>query len=340
MHGSLYLWPATPSVLGKILKAANNLQIEVMEPESNALRCDVPADRMEGALAMLASTLLPEERDATKALLMPAGRELGFADFPRVAPLDQLIRMHQSRWISDLLAEHRFEIHFQPIVEVQNPSHIFGYECLLRGRSTEGGLIGPTELFKAAKQSGLLFQLDLAARRKAATSIVEYELKVPATINFTPTSIYDPVTCLHSTVSAIRELGIDPRLVIFEVIETEQVDDVRLRDILTVYRAAGFQVAIDDFGAGYSSLQLLDALRPDFIKLDMALIRGIDNDPYKAGIVRGLLEFARKASIKTITEGIQTKAEWDWVRANGADLAQGFYFARPDNPPPTVVPIS
>jgi EAL domain-containing protein (putative c-di-GMP-specific phosphodiesterase class I) len=289
---------------------------------------------------MLSSTLLPKECDATRALLMPAGIEPGFADFPRVAPLDRFIGMQQHRWISDVLAEDRLEVHFQPIIDVQNASQIFAYECLLRGRSTGGDLIAPTELFRAAKQSGLLFQLDLIARRKAVTSIVEHELKVPAMINFTPSSIYDPVTCLRSTVATVRELGLDPRRVIFEIIETETADAVLLKDILNVYRAAGFLVAIDDFGAGYSSMQLLDAVRPDFIKLDMGLIRGINNDPYKAEMVRGFLQFSRNRSIKTITEGIETKAEWEWVRANGADLAQGFYFAGPGSPPPGVACLS
>jgi EAL domain-containing protein (putative c-di-GMP-specific phosphodiesterase class I) len=206
----------------------------------------------------------------------------------------------------------------------------------LRGRGTDGALIPPVELFTAAKQAGLLFQLDLAARRKAVTSIAEHKLSTLALINFTPTSIYDPTTCLRSTVATVSDFGLDPSRIVFEIIETEHADETLLKNILDVYRAAGFQVAIDDFGAGYSSMNLLNALHPDYLKLDMALVRGIDRDPYKAELARGLLDSARKLSIKTIAEGVETQEEWQWVRDNGADLVQGFYFARPGSPPPTL----
>jgi EAL domain-containing protein (putative c-di-GMP-specific phosphodiesterase class I) len=92
----------------------------------------------------------------------------------------------------------------------------------------------------------------------------------------------------------------------------------------------------DDFGSGYSTAKLIGALRPDFLKLDLELIRGIDGDACKAELASGLLETARNLGIRTIAEGIETEAEWAWVRTPGADYAQGYYFARPDSPPPPV----
>ena len=103
---------------------------------------------------------------------------------------------------------------------------------------------------------------------------------------------------------------------------------------MTTYRQAGFRVALDDLGAGYGSLNLLSQLRPDFVKLDMKLVRDVHLDPYKAGITSQLLEMARKLGIATVAEGIESAGELDWFRDHGVDFVQGFYIARPASPPP------
>jgi EAL domain-containing protein (putative c-di-GMP-specific phosphodiesterase class I) len=100
------------------------------------------------------------------------------------------------------------------------------------------------------------------------------------------------------------------------------------------YRNAGFKVALDDLGSGYGSLKLLSRLKPDFVKLDIDLIRGVDHDAYKAAIAGTIFELARKLGVATVAEGIETEAEWAWVRDHGADYAQGFFIARPGSPPP------
>ena len=93
-------------------------------------------------------------------------------------------------------------------------------------------------------------------------------------------------------------------------------------------------MALDDLGAGYSSLNLLARLRPDFVKLDMQLIRGIDEDPYKAVVVEKMLDLAREIGAVSVVEGVETEGEWRWAEAHRADLAQGFYCARPVGDPP------
>ena len=99
-------------------------------------------------------------------------------------------------------------------------------------------------------------------------------------------------------------------------------------------------MALDDVGAGYNSLTLLTRLRPDFVKLDMELTRGVDRDRYKARVVGKLLEMARDIGARTVVEGVETDGEWVWARAHGADFVQGYLFARPATPPPVpVVPV-
>jgi EAL domain-containing protein (putative c-di-GMP-specific phosphodiesterase class I) len=128
----------------------------------------------------------------------------------------------------------------------------------------------------------------------------------------------------------VDEAGIPREKVVFEITETERTHDVlHFRGIIDQYRRFGFRIALDDVGSGYSSLNLLHQLRPDFLKLDMHLIRGVDRDPYKATIAQKILEIAQKLDIKSVAEGIETTEEMDWVRDHGADFVQGYLIAKP-----------
>jgi EAL domain-containing protein (putative c-di-GMP-specific phosphodiesterase class I) len=333
----LFLWSPTQVCTEKLLRVASDCGINSVDLENQSFVWEIRTVQLENVLNASGAALLPEERNETRALLMPSGVQPGLTDFRRVLLLDQMIGAQQARWLTDLLAEERLATYFQPMIDSRAPDQIVAYECLLRGISKDGDLIYPGQLFSSAKQGGLLFQLDLAARRKAVQSIAEHKVEKLAFINFTPTAIYDPATCLRSTVAAVEKLGLNPERIVFEIIETEHAEESLLRSILAVYRSAGFKVAIDDFGAGYSSMNLIVALRPDYLKLDMGLIRGIDKDSYKSELASSLLDTARNLSIKTIAEGVETKEEWEWVRDHGADLVQGYYFAKPGNPPPTLL---
>jgi EAL domain-containing protein (putative c-di-GMP-specific phosphodiesterase class I) len=111
----------------------------------------------------------------------------------------------------------------------------------------------------------------------------------------------------------------------------ESVD--HLLTILKYYRKGGFGVALDDLGAGYSSLNRMAELRPDFVKLDMKLIQGVHRDPVKAMIAERLLLLARDLGIQTIVEGVEDREELAWAQEHGADFVQGYLIARPNNPP-------
>ncbi|MDZ7728973.1 MAG: EAL domain-containing protein [Dehalococcoidia bacterium] len=118
------------------------------------------------------------------------------------------------------------------------------------------------------------------------------------------------------------------------MVESDAVADAdHLRRILDYYRERGYRVALDDLGAGFSSLALLEQVRPDFVKLDMHLIRRVDTNPYKAEIASGVLDLARSLGVPTIVEGIEDEGELNWVRAHGASYAQGYYLARPSELP-------
>jgi EAL domain-containing protein (putative c-di-GMP-specific phosphodiesterase class I) len=170
----------------------------------------------------------------------------------------------------------------------------------------------------------------LAAVREAVRHSVEDNLFT----NFTPNSVYDPKFCLRSPVQTVHQAPLDHERVVFEVTETEKAGDVEHpRYIVDYYREQGFRVALDDMGSGYSSLHLIHRLRPDFIKLDMQLVRGVHDDPYKSVIAQKVLEMAQSLNIETIVEAVETHEEVGWAREQGATYAQGYLISRPASPP-------
>jgi EAL domain-containing protein (putative c-di-GMP-specific phosphodiesterase class I) len=126
------------------------------------------------------------------------------------------------------------------------------------------------------------------------------------------------------------ELGFDKKRIMFEVTEAEKITDhAHLKNIFAEYKKHQFLTAIDDFGAGYSGLNLLAEWQPDIIKLDMNLIRDIDQNKTKQLIVKSILDVCRGLNIEVISEGVETKAELSVLVDFGIDLFQGYYFAKP-----------
>ncbi len=335
-QGRLYLWFPLRHTLGHALRLLNGHGAEMLERGEGVLL------RLDGAQAgelaeILSRELTAEEQDGTHILWIPGKREPELADFPRVVSLRRFQAVSRSAWLLGLLGDKRYTSHFQPIVAATDTASVFGHEALLRGLDDQDRPVPPGDMFRAAQDSDLMFQLDLAARQSAIREAVRLGLESRIFINFAPNAIYDPLYCLRSTVATISEAGVNPDRIVFEVTESEQVRDLQHLDaILTVYRKAGFQIALDDLGAGYSSLNLIHRLRPDLVKLDMDLIRNVDQDDYKAAIAETLLALARRLGIRTVAEGVETQGELDWLRNHGADYVQGFLIAPPSGKPASI----
>ncbi len=122
------------------------------------------------------------------------------------------------------------------------------------------------------------------------------------------------------------------------MIEAEALDDLgHVSQILETYRSEGFLVALHDIGSGYSGLTWLGALRPDFVKLDRGLVHGVSENEVQSTIIAKLIELGHELGITVIAEGVERPEDFAWLRANGADLAQGYLFAAPASPPPPVL---
>ncbi len=213
---------------------------------------------------------------------------------------------------------------FQPILDVATRS-VYAYEALVRGENGDGAgeviaRVPPHQLYRF-DQTCRVLAIDTAARLGMATRL---------SINFAPNAVYEPATCIRLTLAAAERCGFDPRKLIFEVTESEQIRDVpHVVRIIKDYQNRGFLTAIDDFGAGYAGLNLLAEFQPDIVKLDMALIRGLDQDRVRRSITSGIVATCRSLGCEVLAEGVETLAEYRVLREMGITRFQGYLFARP-----------
>ncbi|MBA1147602.1 EAL domain-containing protein [Ectothiorhodospiraceae bacterium WFHF3C12] len=337
--GRLLVAPAIGHTLSTVIGFVEEQGFAYERPADGLVAVDLAPGRAEQLAEGLAARMSgPEQADCRVAHLAP-NESFHVGHMSKIQPFEVFASRIGGSWLADMIDENRLTAHFHPIVHAREPERIFAYESLVRGLGTDGRLVSPGEMFSAARSAQLMFHLDRAARLAAIDESSRWGIEQPLFINFNPTAIYDPAFCLRTTIAAAGESGRSPDQFVFEVVESDDVGDPdHLLRILQVYRQAGFRVALDDLGAGYGSLNLLHRLKPDFVKFDRELIDHIDRESDKQSIVNAIVNMARELGCQTVAEGIERPEEWQWLAENGADYLQGFYFAKPGNPPPPSVP--
>jgi diguanylate cyclase (GGDEF)-like protein len=226
------------------------------------------------------------------------------------------------RALDECIEEDRFRFVYQPIVDAE-AWRPFAYEALMRPQ--HDALEGPLEVVHAAERAGRVHALGRVLRRNAAAALSELPEEALLFINLNPIDIHDEELLELEPFFA----GRTDRIVL-EITETTAIRDYeRARERVKILQQLGFKVAIDDFGAGYSGLNSLARLEPDFAKLDMGLVRGIGEDTRLGRLVKHLLEFCAGEGMKVVAEGVETQRELDAVLALGCPLVQGFFVGRP-----------
>ena len=217
---------------------------------------------------------------------------------------------------------------FQPIVQVLE-RRVYAYEALVRGVGGAGAaqvlsLVNEENRY-AFDQSCRVKAIELAAKLGIARRGAKLS------VNFMPGAVYSPAACIRRTLEAAREFDFPLDAIIFEITEGEQVADTgHLRRIAEEYARHGFTLALDDFGAGYSGLNLLAELEGvQLVKLDGQLIRNIDRSPRAAHMVASITAMCRKLGIEVLGECVETPAECDTLLRCGVELMQGYLFAKP-----------
>ncbi|MFT7004654.1 MAG: EAL domain-containing protein (putative c-di-GMP-specific phosphodiesterase class I) [Sulfurimonas sp.] len=273
------------------------------------------------------------EKKAINLLFLESSEIFTPSKLTRMKTLQQYKDLIGAKKLTTIIDQGALTTHFQPIVNIKS-NKIYGYESLARGVDEDGSLIYPDKLFSWAREGDMLFYLDRACRENSLKTAAVKNIHSKVFINFIPTAIYDPKHCLKSTVKWAQQLNFDPKNIIFEVIESDFVEDLdHLSGILNYYKSQGFMVALDDVGSGYSSLNMIAKLLPNIVKIDRAIIDKIDTNSVNQSIFKAIVSIAKENGIIVLAEGIEREEELAFCAKEGADLAQGYYFGKPTAEP-------
>lgn len=322
----------TPLALTKARAAARESRYVVDVPAEGVLLLEgVPGD-WAILLNALERDFAPVEADEIRIApiggLPRDGLDVALASL-KARSLPSLLGESRSIWLPRALEEHRLTSYFQPIVDVAEGT-VFAHEALLRATREDGCVVDAGTIVEAGRRLGALHTLDQVGRTAAIHRAHRLSMGTLLFINFFPSVVYDVAHCLRPTLQAMRETGIRPEQIVFEVVESEAISDPQyLLDILTYYRASGFRVALDDLGSGYSSLNMLAVLRPDFVKMDMELAREAATDPLRGALVEAVVRTAHEYDIQVIAEGVETVESACLLANLGVRLLQGHLFGRP-----------
>jgi len=250
--------------------------------------------------------------------------------------LRQSMDLRAARLMSEfreLLATRRLDVVYQPIASLRS-GNIIGWEALTRGpKASRFGT--PDILFSFAEEAGLLFPLEKTCRSMAVDRLGGLGPDERLFLNIHPRTVADPQFARGETLKLIREVGISPRNVVFEITERHWIRDYAgFNKTLQHYRSQGFLVAVDDAGSGFSCLQSIAEIRPDFIKMDMTLVRNIHTKPVNRALIETFVTFADKIGMTIIAEGIETEEELRILAKMGVHYGQGYFLARPAYPKP------
>lgn len=227
-----------------------------------------------------------------------------------------------------LLMDRDIRTLFQPIVSLKN-GDILGYEALSRGPAGSKFESAPN-LFQAGRKYGRTWELERVCRQRAIEKLSRLSISCKAFINVDPKVILDEGFKKGFTHRLLNEYGIDPSSIVFELTEGSNVEDFAvLKDAVAHYVKQGYKIAVDDLGEGYSGLKILAETHPDFMKIDMSLVRNIEKKPINQALLKAFCEFGKSMNIKVIAEGIETDDELRTIIELGVDYGQGYLIGKP-----------
>ncbi|MEX2628560.1 MAG: EAL domain-containing protein [Tistlia sp.] len=234
--------------------------------------------------------------------------------------------------VKTALREHRLQLAYQPIVLAEGGAVDY-YECLVRMLDVDGSLIAAAEFIPVVEQLGLMraidrYVLDLALEELQATS----DIRLGINISGLTAADRSWLRALNARLRGRPDLA---KRLIVEITETAALHDVEeTARFVQAVRELGCQVAIDDFGAGYTTFRHLKSLTVDIVKIDGSFVRGVLDSPQNQLFVRNLLSLAKAFNLRTVAECVENPEEADFLAAEGLDMLQGYHFGRPEMTPP------
>ncbi len=288
--------------------------------------------------ASIGASLYPADADTAEGLLKHADTALyaakdGGRDGYRVYRQPQRDSSHDLALASRLrLAERRdeFVLHYQPLIDLRTSS-IVGAEALIRWQTRDGGLLSPIEFLPIAERTGLIRTITTWVLETACVQTRRWcdrDLDLFVSINL-PSAFWHPAG-LRRALDSIEAFGLSSDRVMFEITEeSAMTTSPEMEEALVDLRRRGLRLAIDDFGAGYSSLGRLRQLHADTLKIDRSFIRDLPHNDDSAILVETIITLAEKLGLHCLAEGIETEDQLRWLIEHGCPLGQGYLFSRP-----------
>jgi EAL domain-containing protein (putative c-di-GMP-specific phosphodiesterase class I) len=251
-------------------------------------------------------------------------------EFLDAQPLSNFVACYRHNWFLQLFLDNQeFFFEYQPIVEMSS-GRVVAHECLIRAISAQGEYLSAGRLIEAAEATGLIHEFDQAAREICLESIAALKTNSTFFINIIPNSILNHPHFMDDTVQKMKQLGVCPEQIVFELTEKEALNHrSKLAEAINKLRGYGFRIAIDDLYGDVASDHYLMELHPDIIKLDRRLVSGCGSYPMKQVLIKSLITSAHEMGIELIAEGLEDTADIEFCLAQGVDFGQGFGIARP-----------
>lgn len=241
------------------------------------------------------------------------------------------------RFINDLdmaISEGQLTVYYQPKYDIHcKPPKLSSAEALIRWNHPELGMITPDDFIPLFEKNGLINKVDNFVWQEAARQVAEWKekfgLTIPVSVNVSRVDIFDNELASRLK-SLIEDNGLDYRDIKLEVTESAYSDDsTHMLDVVHRLGEMGFEIEMDDFGSGYSSLNMLSDMPIDVLKMDMKFIRNIETSETDRRLVSLILDIARYLDLKVVAEGVETQGQLEFLRNGDCDLVQGYYFSRP-----------
>ncbi|MBO7702190.1 MAG: EAL domain-containing protein [Eggerthellaceae bacterium] len=241
------------------------------------------------------------------------------------------------RLINDLriaVEERQFKVYYQPKYDIQRDRpKLVSAEALIRWEHPELGLISPGDFIPLFEENGLISIVDSFVWQEAAKQVVEwrnaYGSTLPVSVNLSRNDLFDP-TLIDRLSRLIEDNGLECRDMKLEVTESAYTDNAKkVLKVIGSLRELGFEIEMDDFGSGYSSLNMLSEMPIDVLKMDMKFVRRIEENETDLRLVKLILDIAQYLKLTVVAEGVETEGQLALLQDAGCDLVQGFYFSRP-----------
>ncbi|MGG4143519.1 EAL domain-containing protein [Paenibacillus algorifonticola] len=329
MGDDLYIVMALPDLqqqelLGNLLQAAGKWQEEAERGFSGAEFGPMSDMRLHAGVGLVERS---DTGSSVSRLYEASKRALLYGQ-----QKEALTRAMRLQYLNGLIRGKLLIPVYQPIMSLQEiggERAAFGYEALTRFPENKW-FSSPLDLFAFAEESGEVARLDQTAREQAVESSSGLHSHQKLFLNMTAQLLNEGSFYPDRLAKMMEQRGLSPHHIVFEITERSAIQDYgSVLATLAQYRRQGFQIAIDDVGAGYSSLQAIIELKPDYIKVDRSLIMGIHEHEMKEHIVHTLVQLADKMAIGIIAEGIEHQEELNKVKAMGVHYAQGYLLGRP-----------